>query len=717
MSRQPRHRHQASLRSAGLLCLVFAGLTPLAWTQDVLVPFGATWRYSDDGSTPAPDWRSPSYDDSGWSAGPAKLGYGDSDIVTEVDYGPFSFFKHETTWFRHTFSVADPTNIGLLQIDLVRDDGAAISLNGIELARSNLPGGTLGENSLALSDVNGSDEQDVHVFTSPATALVAGTNVLAVEVHQSSPLSSDLGFDLSLSASSDIDVTRGPYLQLATPTSIHIRWRTGIPTDARVRYGLASGPLDQVADQPGLMTEHEVEISGLQPDTAYDYTIGTSGLDSGLGATFHTAPIVGSTDPLRVWVIGDSGTANANAAAVRDAFETYTAATHPDVWLMLGDNAYNEGSDSQYQAAVFDMYAERLARTPVWPTRGNHEVIGSAYFGAFSLPTGGEAGGLPSGAESYYSFDHGNVHFICLNSYELFDATVGGAMWTWLEADLDSTNQEWVIAYWHHPPYSKGSHDSDTSFKLTQMRLNFVPLLEAGGVDLVLSGHSHGYERSYLIDGHYGPSWALLPFMLLDTGDGRIGSDGPYRKAAGPHAGAIYCVAGSSGKTTSAPFDHPIMFHSVATLGSVVLDIAGPRLDAVFLDSQGGTDDHFTLTHTVCAEDLGGAGPGSLRIEACGDELTFTGSTMAFELTGAPPGSLVYLPTSFLTTPTPFAGGTLVPDILGVVLLRITDPTGSLMGVLPGAVGEPTPIYVQAVVLTPAGPLLSNALEVLVGVP
>jgi len=69
-------------------------------------------------------------------------------------------------------------------------------------------------------------------------------------------------------------------------------------------------------------------------------------------------------------------------------------------------------------------------------------------------------------------------------------------MANWLRADLDANTNQWLIAFWHHPPYSKGSHDSDDEIELIEMRQNIVPILEAHGVDLVVCGHSHNYERS-----------------------------------------------------------------------------------------------------------------------------------------------------------------------------------------------------------------------------
>src|SRR4029450_1136767 len=111
------------------------------------------------------------------------------------------------------------------------------------------------------------------------------------------------------------------------------------------------------------------------------------------------------------------------------------------------------------------------------------------YYDIFTLPRNAEAGGVASGTEAYYSFDYGNIHFICLDSFDT-PRSATGAMAQWLQRDLADTTQDGIIAFWHHPPYSKGSHDSDTQTPLIEMRQNFLPILEAGGVDLVLSGHS-----------------------------------------------------------------------------------------------------------------------------------------------------------------------------------------------------------------------------------
>jgi len=114
-------------------------------------------------------------------------------------------------------------------------------------------------------------------------------------------------------------------------------------------------------------------------------------------------------------------------------------------------------------------------------------------------------------------------------------------------------------------------------------------------VDLVLGGHSHSYERSYLIDGHYGLSTTFNDSYKKDGGSGREPT--PYQKPAGllPHQGAVYTVAGSSGQTSAGTLNHPAMFISLNVLGSLVLDFQTNRLDLSFLNSNGAVEDDFTI--------------------------------------------------------------------------------------------------------------------------
>lgn len=577
----------------------------------ILVATGATWKYLDDGSNQGTAWLEPAFDDAAWSAGPAELGYGDGDEATVVSYGPDLFNKYITTYFRHSFEVADASIFSSLTLRILRDDGGVVYLNGAEAFRTNMPTGTITYTTLASSPVGFADEDAFYVFCVNPDLLVDGTNVLAVEIHQVGGTSSDISFNLELVGLTVFDlpeVTRGPYLQMGTPTSVVVRWRTDVCADSRVSYGIDPGDLNMVADDTALTTEHEVPLTGLEPDTKYYYSIGTTTVTLAGGDNDHffvTSPLEGTEKPTRVWVIGDSGTADVNAQAVRDAYLSFTGTRSTDVWLMLGDNAYPSGTNVEYTAAVFDMYPMLLRNTVVWPVFGNHDDISSdsstqsgPYFDSFTLPTNAEAGGLASGTEAYYSFDYGNIHFINLDSSTEGSRSPGSGMLTWLEDDLAATSQDWIIAYWHHAPYTKGSHNSDTEPELIEMRQYALPILEAVGVDLVLTGHSHSYERSFLIDSHYGTSDTLTDDMIIDSGDGRLDGDGAYFKPTlgqGSHEGAVYVVVGSSGLISGGSLNHPVMANSLNELGSMVLDVDGSQLDAKFIDNNGDILDYFTI--------------------------------------------------------------------------------------------------------------------------
>ncbi len=423
---------------------------------------------------------------------------------------------------------------------------------------------------------------------------------------------------LSSQSASAATVTRGPYLQVSTPQSISIRWRTDEPTGSVVFFGPAPEFLYGVSGTVEPTTSHEVTLRGLNPNTRYYYSVGSlvESLAQGVDYHFTTSPLPGAKKPTRIWAIGDCGTTgfdylgyDSRQTQVRDAYFSLSAGRSTDVWLALGDNAYLSGTDKEYQTQFFDIYPALLRNTPLWPTLGNHETYapqkggGLAYFDIFTLPKDGEAGGVASGTENYYSFDFGSIHFVSLDS-ELSYRNGRAPMLSWLQADLAANTNEWLIAYWHSPPYTKGSHDSDnfTGYdgNLLWMREAVVPILESYGVDLVLCGHSHIYERSYLLHGHYGLSTTLDPAMIQDEGSGREEDTGAYRKPDSGEAanqGAVYVVAGSSGWATFRvdPDQHPALFMSELEAGSMVIDIDGERLDARFLRDTGAIDDHFTI--------------------------------------------------------------------------------------------------------------------------
>ena len=265
---------------------------------------------------------------------------------------------------------------------------------------------------------------------------------------------------------------------------------------------------------------------------------------------------------------------------------------------------------------------------------------------------------MASGTEDYYSFDYGNIHFVCLDSMTS-DRQPGSPMLTWLASDLATQNKLWVIAFWHHPPYSKGSHDSDTDTIMSEMRKNIVPLLEAYNVDLVLTGHSHSYERSFLIDSHYGSSNSFSENLKKNAGSGRGNETGAYVKAnRNAHEGTVYAVAGTGGLARTSPLNHPAMSVSMSSLGSMVLDVDGNKLEAKFLNESGVISDSFTLLKGVAPREA------------------FSVSAANYQRTGLAVEGLISIFGSQLAPSTATAASIPLPVNLANTAVRIKDSTG-----------------------------------------
>ncbi len=617
--------HQASLSSSDVSFDFSLESTTTEPGANNLVDVGSTWSYLDDGSDQGTAWRETDFDDSGWASGPAELGFGEGDEATEISEG------HITYYFRHTFNIDDLDAIVAFGLRLKRDDGAIVYLNGTEVARSNLSGDV----TYTTTAANAADDgANFHPFSVAKDSAVLGENVLAVEVHQVSTTSSDLSFDLEfawVAEDAAPEVVRGPYLQMGTPSSMIVRWRTDGFTDTKLSYGSAVDELTETIENETLTTEHEVLISGLDSNTKYFYEIGNSAMTFAGNDSDHffkTSPPKGANEPIRIWVIGDSGRCavdNQGCTDVDAVMEEYLAwasennGAQADVILMLGDNAYNDGTDTEHTRGLFEPLAKVLRNHVLWPSPGNHEFGASdsptqsgPYYDAFTLPKAAEAGGLASGTEAYYSFDYGNVHFVALDSHDT-DRTApqnpttnicpddggGGAMYSWLCEDLAATTQDWIFTYWHHPPYSKGSHDSDAESQLVEMRERFSPVIEYFGSDLNLTGHSHSYERSVLMDGHYGLSSTYDPEVHAKDSDNGNPADGnDYQKNEGSNQGMVYSVVGSSSFNQGGLTEHPIMAYWVNIEGSMIIDVNGNQLDGSFVDFEGVVHDQFRIVKT-----------------------------------------------------------------------------------------------------------------------
>lgn len=460
-------------------------------------------------------------------------------------------------------------------------------------------------------------------------------------------------------------------LQQVTESGAIIKWR-GDATAACI--GTSPDKLSTRVEATSTDGDHkEAAFDGLEPQTTYYYSVGAAA-NAPADQHFTTSPEPGALPAdgnTRIWLIGDSGTGGdderdrheGEALMVLAGMEKFIAADGEavDVFMMLGDNAYNVGSDFNYQQAVFETYPALLKTTTLWPTIGNHEMgIGEAipigglgtssdpnsyrssaadapsrtpYLDIFTLPTNAEAGGVPSGTEQYYSFDYGNVHFVSLDSQlSARDETQRNAMREWLIDDLSSNDADWTIVIFHHPPYSKGAnHDSDETdtrtFDLPQkdMREEFVPVFDAYGVDLVYSGHSHSYERSYYLHNHTGTSDTFSPAEhaeLVDNDPAKpsSGREGQAYAQLSPTSGGIddrvvYTVAGNSGKAdTNSGLTKPDQWmrhaahaeqpadtvapvrRGLTVIGSVVVDASRDSLIASTIDANGAVLDRFSIT-------------------------------------------------------------------------------------------------------------------------
>lgn len=438
--------------------------------------------------------------------------------------------------------------------------------------------------------------------------------------------------------------TRSPYLQFGGPNLMHVVWRTAGPIRPGVRFGkdlkqlshqasasdivvrAALGTNDQVLPArwaplatkanlalPRLHSaplgtfQYEVRIKDLEPNATYYYAVfdGEKRLTpEDATYRFTTHPNVGTTQPVRFWVLGDGGTGREPQAAVHQAvLKTLEQENHPlDFWLHVGDMAYGVGRDMEFQSRFFESYDVTLRNKVCWPTMGNHEGHTSSgrtgigpYYDAYVVPTRAESGGIASGTEAYYSFDYANIHFICLDSHDL-DRRPGEPMARWLKADLEKARADWLIAFWHHPPYTKGSHDSDKEKDLIEMRQHIMPIIEQGGVDIVLTGHSHSYERSMLMDGAYATN-TVAENVILDDGDGDPAGDGAYKKSAGinPHEGTVQVVTGNAGQTLGRTGSLPVMRKIFIEHGSVLVDVRGDTLVARMINRDGVERDLFSV--------------------------------------------------------------------------------------------------------------------------
>ncbi len=384
-------------------------------------------------------------------------------------------------------------------------------------------------------------------------------------------------------------VTRQPFLQKLAPTSITISWISGTGVQGEVIYGTNISKLEfKKTESEEEEIYHEVDLKDLQPDTKYYYTVDGS-TEGSEDTYFVTSPMPGTREHVRVWVISDFGQTNSNQNNNREETVANWKSFNKDEYhtnfiLSLGDQTEDD-SRYQIQHNYFNQLEDVLRNTPLYTLPGNHdnhdEMIN--YESTFALPEKGEAGGVPSKTEKYYSFDYANVHVVMLCS-EIEDEEGRLKQKEWLEKDLQNNKQHWLIACMHRPMQSGGWHNTNVYSEDAQNRRDdWLSTLENHGVDLILAGHNHIYERSFLVTNLMEPTTSITKNNIIDDGLGREDSGKPYYKSSkNNYKGMIFMQVFSGGVGTKHlekwPL-YPVSFSGSDLEGSVVLDIKGNRMD------------------------------------------------------------------------------------------------------------------------------------------
>ncbi len=243
-----------SLRSS-LVLLLFAACNGLPLAAHSIIDAGSAtvWKYVADGRDPGNGWRQAEFDDSQWRAGPAPLGFGDPGMGTVLKWGTDPNHKPMTTWFRRSFEMSEVKPADQFAILYCVDDGAVVYLNGREVGRTNMPAGPVTTGTPALRALSDPDEGYYQRLVLPPQALKAGRNVLAVEVHQCNPASSDLYFDLALKQ--EPPPLPLPLVTALTRTSVTAyRQQHFLGPDVRIPDGYLDGGREMVLEEGGRAT-------------------------------------------------------------------------------------------------------------------------------------------------------------------------------------------------------------------------------------------------------------------------------------------------------------------------------------------------------------------------------------------------------------------------------------------------------------------------------
>ena len=487
---------------AGICLALVLGFTVARADAVALVSVGDEWRYQPGESGFLDSWSGAGFDDHLWYAGESGFGaarYGENTLFTGIPRGAGGIC------FRRAFSVLAPLDVRSLTLRCDWQGGFVAYLNGVEIARRNLPGvpGTPVPFDTPASVRYAGVAENILV-TNPRLLLRPGTNVLAIQVQPY-----EVGWlDVVLVPELLANFTRGPYLQSVLQDRATVIWRTPASQGGQVEFG-AGDTLGRVAVAP-VAAAQKITLTGLEPGTRYSYRVrsGTGGHEVvSPVSSFRTLPASGDLDFL---LFGDSGAGSAAQFKVARQMAQAPA----DLVLHLGDVIYPMFTIGAADTRCLSVYRGMMQTTPFFFTWGNHDLNAGTepFLSAFHQPTNSVSaedhraeGTLP---ESFFSFDAGDVHFVVLFApyFSQYQMHEGGAQLRWLEADLAATSKPWRILLLHHPVNTSGVHRFDDYNRnrmedRQELAERIMPLAARFGVQLIVSGHDHNYERFHAVRG------------------------------------------------------------------------------------------------------------------------------------------------------------------------------------------------------------------------
>ena len=342
-------------------------------------------------------------------------------------------------------------------------------------------------------------------------------------------------------------ITRGPIVQNpdALATTMTLVWWTDVAGDSTVEYGLttslgssATEPQAGSCDIGSAGTCHIVTLTGLTAGTRYHYQLKTNGVvvqavSSSIYFTTFEAP--GSTNDLFFTVIGDWG--EGRGATEEQQISDLQNIADPPLILTVGDNAYENGTQSDWDNNALAYYVNPMKRAVFMPALGNHDLnsvgaanwVNSVEIRMFELPENSPE------PERYFSFEHGDALFIVTDSDNCCDSTQEN----WIASVLAASTRTWKFVFLHHTPYSCANGFISLGSDM-DVRNTWGPLFEQYGVDVVFTGHDHIYERSiyldeFLIGGGAGSDGLGTTYVMTGGGgapldeDAKVDGSGPYR--------------------------------------------------------------------------------------------------------------------------------------------------------------------------------------------